>query len=134
MTSKKWIFFKQLAYFSNHWNLVNKAISGNLVKIFYFSEKWISSCQSLALIDQKTRLCDPVIDVIPNHSQKVKNDSCSTYAKVQYIVSIGQLVKIKSSSHFIWKLFIFNCSINFWYNSYIFHWKETVPLKIISQS
>ena len=27
-----------------------------------------------------------------NHSQKVKNDSCSTYAKVQNIVSIGQLV------------------------------------------
>ena len=31
--------FNQLTYFSNYWNLVNKAISGNLVKIFSFSEK-----------------------------------------------------------------------------------------------
>ena len=35
-----WIFgFNQLTYFSNYWNLVNKAIYGNLVKIFSFSEK-----------------------------------------------------------------------------------------------
>ena len=28
-----------LTYFSNYWNFVNKAVSGNLVKIFSFSEK-----------------------------------------------------------------------------------------------
>ena len=55
---KLWIkfimIFNQLRCFSNYWNLVKK---------FSFSEKWISSCQSLALIDRKTRLCDPGINV-----------------------------------------------------------------------
>ena len=68
-------------------NFLNKAMSGNRLKKFSFSGKLISSCQSLASIYRKNNALQS-----QNHTQKVKNDSCSTYANVLYIVSIGQLV------------------------------------------
>ena len=53
------------------------------------------SCQSLTSIYQKAR-------------QKVKNDSCSTHTKVQFIVSIGQLVNYLEDTCFnlLWKFLL----------------------------
>jgi len=58
------------------------------IKYFLFPKNKYRAVLSLSLPKNKALRSH-------NHNPKVKNDSCSTYAKVQYIVSIGQLVKQK---------------------------------------
>ena len=81
--------FKQLTDFSNYRNFVNITITGNLVKIFSFSEK---INLELSIVSRYLPKNNPLRS--QNLSQKVKNDSWSSYAKVQYIyiVSICHLL------------------------------------------
>ena len=80
-------FWRSLKNYWNYWNFVNKAISGNLIKNIFFFRKINLELSIVCLYFRKNKTLRS-----QNHSQKVKNDSCSTYAKVQYIVSICKLV------------------------------------------
>ena len=83
---KKWVEFNpinQLTDFSNYRNFVNKVISGENI---FFSRKI-----NLELSIVRHYLTKNKALRSQNDGQKFKNDSYSTYAKVQYIVWIGQL-------------------------------------------
>ena len=81
--------FNQLRYFSNYWNFVSDFRESD--EHIFFSgtinfELTIISLYNIDIIPKNKALRSQ------NHNQKVKDDSWSTYAKIQYIISIYELV------------------------------------------
>ena len=91
----------QLRWISKDRNYVNKAISGNMVKIFSFSEKRVSRCESLGSIYRKSKLCDSGIIVKILNSADV---GVNEVIKVQYIEpasTLKELFNLIQVQHFI---------------------------------
>ena len=84
-----WIkMFNQLRYFSNYWNFASDF--REFGKHIFFSGTINFELSIVSLYIPKNKALRS-----QNHNQKVKNDSWSTYAKIQYIISICELVNTR---------------------------------------